>query len=365
MGKYRYWGMIGLLGAGLALTLAGCGGGGSGSSGGHSSVGSDPSYSSSAVVTTLAGSGSNGSADNVTGTSATFNSPTGLALNSAKSYLYVADTGNSSIRRIYMSSEAKPVTTFYSGVLSGPEGLVFNGSDLYVCDTKNSVIRSINSDKSDVSIFVSSDLNCPTAIILSGSYFYVADSKNNVIRRVLAIDGTTNILAGSSAYTAGNTGSTYGETTAGTSALFNNPYGVTTDGDYLYITDSANSTIRKIEMSTGAGTILAGIPGATGYDDSSDGTGQTASFNNPTGIAYYSGALYVADTKNHIIRKVNASNGDTDTIAGYKGYAGFANETGNATKFSSPTGIISDGAGTLYVADTGNNRIRKIELNGM
>jgi sugar lactone lactonase YvrE len=360
MGKYRYWGMIGLLGAGLALTLAGCGGGGSG---GHSSKGSDSSYSSSAVVTTLAGSGISGSRDNVTGTSATFNSPTGLALNSAKTYLYVADTGNSSIRRINMSSDAKPVTKFYSGVLSGPEGLVFNGSDLYVCDTKNSVIRSINFDSSDVSVFVSSDLNCPAGIILSGSYFYVADSKNNVIRKILAADGTMSILAGSTFYTAGTTGSTYGETTAGTDALFNNPYGVTTDGDgYLYVTDSANSTIRKIEMSSGDGTILAGIPETTGSDDSSDGTGLTALFNHPTGIAYYSGNLYVADTKNHIIRKVNATTGETTTIAGYKGYAYFANGTGNVTKFSSPTGIISDGAGTLYVGDKGNHRIRKIEL---
>jgi predicted nucleic acid-binding Zn ribbon protein len=358
MNKYRYWGMISLLGAGLALTLAGCGGGGGG--GGSTAVGNDTSYTSSAVVTTLAGSGSSGFADNTTGTSATFNAPTGLALNLANSYLYLADSGNNSIRTIKLLTPFI-VGTFYNSTLSGPEGLVFNGDVLYVCDTKNSVVRTISSDHSSVSAFVSSGLNYPTGIILSGSYFYVADSKNNVIKQ---ISSSGSIITTYGNATAGNTGSTYGVNTPATSAEFNNPYGVASDGTYLYVTDCANSTIRKINISSSTVTILAGLPGTTGTNDSDsiEGTGESATFNKPTGITYYNGYLYVADTGNHAIRKVNVSNGYVETIAGYKGYANFANGTGNTTKFSSPTGIVSDGAGTLYVADKGNNRIRKIEL---
>jgi hypothetical protein len=361
--KQRYWGLVGALGLGLSLTLAGCGGGGGG---GSSALGSDSSYDTSNVtVSTVAGS-SSGFVNSTTGTNAKFNGPTGLALNSAKTYLYVADTGNNAIRTVNIST--KVVNTFYSGSLSGLEGLAFNGDDLYVCDTENSVIRTINSNASSMDTFaITETLNYPTGIFYDdSSYFYVADQKNNIIRRI-SNGGSTDTLAGTG--TAGDTGSTYTDPTiAGTSAEFDNPYGVTSDGTYLYVTDCENSTIRKIAISSGDVTILAGLAGTTGFDDSTedDGTGETATFKNPKGITYYDGYLYVVDTGNHIIRKVNASTGKVETIAGYKGRTGSTDgTTGNAAKFSSPTGIVvlvSSGDVYLYVADTGNHRIRMIQL---
>jgi predicted nucleic acid-binding Zn ribbon protein len=363
--KQRYWGLVGMLGLGLSLTLAGCGGGGGG--GGSSALGSDTRYTTSNVtVSTVAGS-SSGFVNSTIGTNAKFNGPTGLALNSAKTYLYVADTGNDAIRTVKISS--KVVDTFYNSSLSGPEGLVFKGTDLYVCDTESSFIRTIDSDASGVVFVSAGTLNYPTGIYYDGSYFYVADQKNNVIRRI-STDGTAiTRWAGSDSYEAGVDGSTYTDPTiSADSAKFNNPYGVTSDGTYLYVTDCGNSTIRKIAISGGDVTILAGLAGTTGYEDSTDddGTGETATFKNPKGIAYYNQYLYVADTGNHIIRKVDISNGKTTTIAGYKGVTGSTDgTTGNAAKFNSPTGIVvlvSGGNVYLYVADTGNHRIRMIQL---
>jgi sugar lactone lactonase YvrE len=357
--KQRYWGLVGMLGLGLSLTLAGCGGGGGG--GGSSALGSDTSYTSSVIVSTVAGKRDSG-IDNYTGTNATFDAPTGLTLNASKTYLYVADTGNNAIRTVNISS--KVVSTFYKDSLNGPEGLVFSGTDLYVCDTISSVIYTINSTASNVSTFVSSDLNYPTGIVLYNSYFYVADRKNNVIK-VIASDGSITDKFGTG--NAGEAGSTYTSPTISVdSAEFNSPYGVASDGaGYLYVTDCDNSTIRKIDISNETVTILAGTPGSEYSDDSTDDTGETAYFKNPTGITYneVDGYLYVADTGNHIIRKVDRNTGETHTIAGYKGHAGYADgQTGNAAKFNSPTGIVSDGNGNLYVADKVNNRIRKIEL---
>ena len=121
------------------------------------------------------------------------------------------------------------------------------------------------------------------------------------------------------------------------------------------MTDYGNSTIRKIVISTGAVTTLAGSAGALG---SADGTGTAATFNYPTGIITDGTNLYVTDTYNSTIREIAISTGAVTTLAG--GIAnGSADGTGAAAIFNYPSGITRDGT-NLYVTDTDNNTIRKI-----
>jgi sugar lactone lactonase YvrE len=372
--KQRYWGLVGMLGLGLSLTLAGCGGGGGG--GGSSAVGSDSRYDTSNVtVSTVAGTGAEGYEDGIATTMATFKSPTGLALGTMNTYRYifVADTGNSMIRMINLSNDNSVTTLIGKQTYTGSDGtsvtkvcskgLICDSSgNLYMTDVENSRILKVNCDSgTDVTKEAdsSSDLNGPVGIVLDGSTFYVV---NNTDNRVLRINsGGYGILAGT---TEGY--DLFGSSPVGTAARFDSPYGIASDGTNLYVTDSDNNTIRKLVISgtTATVTTLAGNPSASG--DWKDGTGEGALFKTPKGITYNEDdqCLYVADTGNHVIRKID-SNGVVTTIAGYIGYANYNSgtvTTGNAAKFSSPTGIVYDGDGNLYIADSRNNRIRKIEL---
>ncbi len=140
----------------------------------------------------------------------------------------------------------------------------------------------------------------------------------------------------------------------GSGALFRFPGGIAALGADLYVTDSGNNTVRKV-TNGGIVTTIAGSPGATG---SADGTGDAARFNNPQGIVALDGDLYVADTGNHTVRKVTTG-GVVTTLAGTAGTPGSSNGIGVSARFSSPLGIAVLG-GSLYVADTGNNTIRKV-----
>jgi Uncharacterized conserved protein len=357
MNKYRHLDMIILLGGWLVLTLTGCGG-----HSGGGIPGSDSSYSSTAVVTTFSGSGSKGNSDGDTPEKpASFNAPTGITLNSGATFLYVADYGSNLIRQIRVSDQE--VTTFRNSTsLSRPEGLAFNGLTLYVCNTGKSNILSIDSSQS-VSAYLGSSLKSPAEIVYYNSNFYVADSGYHVICQISTGSPPSITTTYGERNTPGYNGSSPDHPTIPVSeAQFNTPYGVASDGSgKIYVTDTGNNTIRVIDVLAGNVTLLAGKHGTIGSSDSTGSDGFTATFNQPKGIAYYRGYLFVTDTGNHIIRMVNANTGVTVTIAGYKGKAGFADgTTGNAAKFFSPIGIVSDDHGILYVADQGNNRIRKI-----
>jgi len=121
------------------------------------------------------------------------------------------------------------------------------------------------------------------------------------------------------------------------------------------VADYGNHLIRKIVISTGAVTTVAG----TGSSGSANGTGTSASFYDPSGITTDGTNLYLSDYSNHLIRKIVISTGAVTTLAG-TGSSGSANGTGTSASFYCPTGITTDGT-NLYVADYVNNLIRKIE----
>lgn len=144
----------------------------------------------------------------------------------------------------------------------------------------------------------------------------------------------------------------------GINAKFGEPNGICADSNgNLYIVDTFNKKIRKVDILTNQVTTLAGS--SSGY---LDGIGTSAKFNGPTGICIdqYDN-LYIADSGNNKIRKIVVSTGEVSTIAGSS--FGFNNGIGTTAKFSIPVGICTDNNGFLYVADFGNNQIRKIEIS--
>jgi hypothetical protein len=189
----------------------------------------------------------------------------------------------------------------------------------------------------------------PTAITTDGTYLYVTDTDNNTIRKIEISTGTVTTLAGS----AGSYGSADG---IGAAARFNGPVGITTDGKNLYVTDF--HTIRKIEISSGTVTTLAGTASSHG---SANGVGAAATFTDPVGITTDGTNLYVTDLLENTIRKIVISTGAVTTLAGTAGSYGSADGIGAAATFTDPEGITTDGT-NLYVMD-GSGTIRKIVIS--
>ena len=152
----------------------------------------------------------------------------------------------------------------------------------------------------------------------------------------LSLSTAVTTLAGT-----GDNGSANG---TGTSASFYGPFGITTDGTNLYVGDLSNHLIRQIVISTGVVTTVAG----TGDNGSANGTGTAASFYEPQGITTDGTNLYVADRNNHLIRKIVISTGAVTTLAG-TGSSGSADGTGTSASFNIPHGITTDGT-NLYVS---------------
>jgi sugar lactone lactonase YvrE len=201
-------------------------------------------------------------------------------------------------------------------------------------------------------IGVSAQFNIPDGVAVDGSgNVYVADRNNHRIRKI-SPSGVVTTLAGSGIY-----GYADG---AGISAQFGFPSNVAVDASgNVYVTDQGNHRIRKI-TSSGAVTTIAG----SGVGGFTDGTGTATQFNAPIGITIdNSGNVYVADWGNHKIRKITSS-GVVTTLAG-SGVAGYADGSGTAAQFNRPTGVVVDASGNLYVTDSSNHRIRKVNSTGI
>ena len=195
----------------------------------------------------------------------------------------------------------------------------------------------------------------PTGVAVDGAgNVYIADQNNNLIRQVspLGTNWVVTTLAG------GARGSLDG---TDTSAQFFGPAGIAVDSSSnLYVADQFNSVIRKLTPS-GTNWVVTTIAGTAGASGSQDGVNAAARFYNPTGVALDGvGNIYVADEGNNAIRKITPSgaNWTVTTIAG--GTPGASDGSGTAAQFSYPYGVAVDTGGRVFVADQFNNAIRLI-----
>jgi hypothetical protein len=236
-----------------------------------------------------------------------------------------------------------------------PYHLTYNGANLYVADGTNNVIREINPASGAVTTLATVDgvpnpvnLVYPVGITADGPVLYVSES--NRIRRIVIGSGLTTTIAG--------TGAPGFADGPGLSATFNNPMGLTTDGLSLFVADTNNSVIRRIDLFNNTVTTLAGIPGAPG---AVDGAWNVAKFDNPQGITTDGVNLYVADTSNLKVRKVMIATGQVATLAGDGVSGSVDNATGTLARFKGPLGITSDGS-HLFVTDGNDMTVRFIDI---
>jgi sugar lactone lactonase YvrE len=271
---------------------------------------------------------------------AQFNNPTAVAAD-ASGNVYVADTDSQTIRKITPG-----------GVVTTLAGL---GYDSYY--TKDGSYPAVGTTGSADGTGTAARFTYPEGVAVDGNgVVYVADTVNDTIR-VVSPTGVVTTLAGSPGPS--NQGGADG---TGTAAQFYGPTGIAVAGNgNLYVTEIGNNTIRMVTPG-GVVTTLAGTDRVTG---SADGAGPSAQFGSPTGVALdANGNLYVTDSTNNTIRKVTPS-GVVTTIAGTAGVAGSLDGTGSSAQFDSPWGIAIDASGNLYVSDSGDNLIRKITPGGV
>ncbi len=298
-------------------------------------------------------------------TEAQLNNPQGVALDAAGN-LYIADLGNSVIRRVAPNG----IITTVAGDGSGAYAIAVDAAgNLYVAAGGANLIRTIAPSGATTIVAgngdggYSGDGGPATAARLFGPYgvavdatgnLYIADSGNHAIRKVAA-DGTIATVAGNG--TAGYAGDGW----SAANALLDFPYSVAVDAaGNLYIADFSNNVIRKV----GANGMIATVAGTGAAGYSGDGGPATsARLSEPGGVALGAGSLYITDFRNSVIRKV--ANGGITTVAG-NGIPGFSGDGGPATsaQLSWPSGEAVDSAGNLYIADTNNNAIRRVAADG-
>ena len=291
------------------------------------------------VITIMAGTGVNGfSGDNGSALSAEVSSPTGVATDSAGN-LYIADYQNGRVRKVNASTGV--IITFAGGGsgCAGQSDSIGDG-----CAASDATLSS----PSDV------------AIDFPGNV-YIADLSGNLIRRV---DAATNVIT---TVAGGDTGcaaqmDTVGDGCPATSAALSVPEGIALDGSgNLYISDSGNSRVRKVDAITGFISNIAGV-GLQGF--SGDGGPATnAALSGPNGVAVDGvGNVYVADYLNVRVRKIDAVTGFITTVAG-NGIIGNSGDNGLATQaqLSGPWGLAVDAAGDLYISDYPSYVVRSVD----
>jgi hypothetical protein len=191
----------------------------------------------------------------------------------------------------------------------------------------------------------------PAGVVLVGTSLYVADSWYNVIWKVDTSSGAMSVFAGA----IGETGSTDG---IGSNARFYGPDGLATNGTTLYVADRYNSTVRSIDLATAAVTTLAGSPGAYGLQD---GIGAAAQLGAPSGLAINGNTLYLTDADYCTVHTIDLTTKQVTRIAGSGLIGGADNANGLFATFKQPAAIVYFASNpSLYVADSGNHKIRQV-----
>ncbi|HYA24335.1 MAG TPA: Ig-like domain repeat protein [Terriglobales bacterium] len=357
-------------------------------------------------------------------TSAPLNAPAGVVLDSSGN-IFIADTGDNGIREVdHLTGVISNVAGVYcnESCVGGGDGhaaalATFNApteisldsaGNVYVADTNDQVIRVINRSASTLSLFggsltitsgdiqsvagnfgvacqsaqapcgdsststsASTFLNLPNAVFVdSSSNIYIADTGDQVMRYVDASSGTITRLAGTYFTPCSPISplSQCGDGGQATAADLNNPTGLMVSGNNLYIADELDAAIREVNGSTGKISTIAGIQFNKGLYGNG-GPATSAEIQNPVGVAAdSSGNVFIADTPANVIRKVNAQ-GTISTLAGTAlscqlSSLQYCGDNGPATLASLwlPSDVFADSAGNVYIADTLDNAIRKVNV---
>jgi sugar lactone lactonase YvrE len=198
-------------------------------------------------------------------------------------------------------------------------------------------------------------LRQPFAITNDGAgTLYLGDTLNGAIRKVVVATGAVTTIAGSASF-----GKLDG---IGAAASFSTISALAVDkvNGVLYVADAGNSAIRAVDLKTAAVTTLAGgsQPGTT------DGIGTAAKFYAPSGVAYVDGMLYVSDTGNSTLRRIDLATKQVTTVAGQPASPSSTDGIGSQARFSSPAGITAVDPTLLYLADAATNTVRRISITG-
>jgi len=336
----------------------------------------------SAVVTTIAGQPGVKSHIDATGTNATFNTPTGVGVDTLGN-VYVSDQVNRTIRKItpagvvsvFAGTQSAQGTNDGQGTLAQfwmTTAVVVDGNNnIYVADNGAHTIRKITSGGL-VSTFAgaakvagtndgvgdAARFNQPQALAVDAAgNVFVCDTVNNTIRMITPGRAVTTI--------AGNATLSGSADGTNSSALFDVPRGIAVDSNgILYVSDAGNNTIRKITHS-GTNWIVTTLAGsASGLNDLVDATNSVARFHNLYGmVADGAGNTFVIDRANDVVRKITPA-GAVTTFAGTPGVAGSVDGTGAEAAFDQPGSIAVDSQTNIYVGDYQNFVVRKISPVG-
>src|SRR5947207_1315180 len=342
------------------------------------------------TISTVAGTGGvcGFAGDGGAAKAAQLNYPTGVAVDGAGN-LFIADSGNCVIRKVATTGKISTVAgtggacgfagdggAGTAAQLNSPMDVALDSTgNLFIADTYNFRIRQVGATSHKMSTLAGNgtasfggnggaatvaELSFPADVVLGGSGdLFVVDQGNCVIRKVGAVTGTISTVAGT-----GGTCDFAGDGGPATAAALSFPAGAAFDGTGdLIVADQSNCVIRKVNMTTGTISTVAGTGGACGFAGDG-GPAAAAELYLPAGVALdVAGNLFIADQDNFVIRRVDAMTHQISTVAGIGGACGFAGDGGAATaaELNVPMGFAFDATGKLFVADSGNGRVRRVE----
>lgn len=289
--------------------------------------------------------------------------PAGLATDSRS--VWVASSRNNTIAAIDIASHSAQVVagevfkegnndgTGSSARFHSPDGMALVGRNLYVCDTNNSDIRKINLDTKVVSTAAgianisgtddgpagAAHFNLPTQIASDGSSLFITDSGNSTIRRLTLSDNIVKTIGGQAQQNGKDDG-------PASKSTFSGPRGIATDGKFVYVADTGNNVVRKIDLSTLETKTIAG----TGEEGVNNGPGDKATFSNPGAMCINGTSLYLMDADNHAVRKIDTNTNEVSTLTLVNGHIG------------SGCTVTADGH-TLYYSDTTENQVQTTDTS--